>query len=51
MKLGGWRRRDEELDEELRGHLRMAIRDRMEEHARHANVRYTQAIVNHALAQ
>jgi UDPglucose--hexose-1-phosphate uridylyltransferase len=24
-----------------------AIRDRMEEHARHANVRYTQAIANH----
>src|SRR5215216_7118126 len=30
MKLGGWRRRDEELDEELRGHLRMAIRERVE---------------------
>src|SRR5829696_2546261 len=30
MKLGGWRRRDAELDEELRGHLRMAIRERVE---------------------
>ena len=30
MKLGGWRRRDEELDEELRAHLRMAIRERVE---------------------
>src|SRR5215213_7996500 len=30
MKLGGWGRRDEELDEEIRGHLRMAIRDRVE---------------------
>ena len=30
MKPGGWRRRDEELDEELRGHLRMAIRERVE---------------------
>src|SRR5215213_2180645 len=30
MKLGGWRRRDEELDEEIRGHLRMAIRERVE---------------------
>jgi len=30
MKLRGWRRRDEELDEELRSHLRMAVRDRVD---------------------
>ena len=29
------------------GLVMAAIRDRMEEHSRHANVRYTQAIVNH----
>src|SRR5215510_1105320 len=32
MKLPGWRRRrrEEELEEEIQGHLQMAIRDRME---------------------
>ena len=30
MRLRGRRRREEELDEEVRGHLRMAIRDRVE---------------------
>ena len=30
MSRGGRRRRDEELEEEIRGHLRMAIRDRVE---------------------
>ncbi|MFL6254126.1 MAG: ABC transporter permease [Pyrinomonadaceae bacterium] len=30
MRHGGWRRRDEELEEELRGHLRMAVRERVE---------------------
>ncbi len=30
MRRPGWRRRDEELDEELRAHLKMAARDRVE---------------------
>jgi predicted permease len=30
MRLRGQRRREEELDEEIRGHLRMAVRDRVE---------------------
>jgi predicted permease len=30
VKLPGWRRRDEELDEEVRSHLRMAVEDRVE---------------------
>ncbi len=30
MRLRGWRRREEELDEEIQGHLRMAIRERVE---------------------
>lgn len=36
-----------DLDEKGAGLVMAAIRDRMEEHARHAHVRYTQAIVNH----
>lgn len=36
-----------DLDDRAAGLVMAAIRDRMEEHARHANVRYTQAIVNH----
>ena len=31
MKLRSWRKREEELDEELRGHLRMAVRERVEQ--------------------
>ena len=30
MRLRGWRRREEELDEEVRAHLRMAARERVE---------------------
>ena len=30
MRLPGWRRREDELDEEIESHLRMAIRDRVE---------------------
>src|SRR5436190_9918904 len=30
MRFPPWRRRDDELDEEIRSHLEMAIRDRME---------------------
>ncbi len=30
MRLTGWRRRDEELDEEVRSHLRMAAQERVE---------------------
>jgi putative ABC transport system permease protein len=30
MRLFGWRRREDELDEEVRAHLRMAARDRVE---------------------
>src|SRR5215471_7712076 len=30
MKFPPWRRREEELEEEIQSHLRMAIRDRME---------------------
>jgi UDPglucose--hexose-1-phosphate uridylyltransferase len=36
-----------DLDDRDAGLVMAAIRDRMEEHARHANVRYTQAIINH----
>jgi UDPglucose--hexose-1-phosphate uridylyltransferase len=36
-----------DLDDRAAGLVMAAIRDRMEDHARHANVRYTQAIVNH----
>jgi UDPglucose--hexose-1-phosphate uridylyltransferase len=36
-----------DLDDRAAGLVMAAIRDRMEEHARHANVRYTQAIINH----
>jgi UDPglucose--hexose-1-phosphate uridylyltransferase len=36
-----------DLDDRAAGLVMAAVRDRMEEHARHANVRYTQAIVNH----
>ena len=36
-----------DLDDAPAGLVMAAMRDRMEEHARHANVRYTQAIVNH----
>jgi len=36
-----------DLDDLAAGLVMAAIRDRMEEHARRANVRYTQAIVNH----
>jgi hypothetical protein len=30
MKFPPWRRREEELEEEIQSHLRMAIRDRMQ---------------------
>ncbi len=40
---GGWA----DLDDRGAGLVMAAVRDRMEEHARHANIRYTQAIVNH----
>ena len=30
MKFPQWRRREEELEEEIQSHLRMAIRDRMQ---------------------
>jgi UDPglucose--hexose-1-phosphate uridylyltransferase len=36
-----------DLSDRDAGLVMAAIRDRMEEHARHANVRYTQAIINH----
>jgi UDPglucose--hexose-1-phosphate uridylyltransferase len=36
-----------DLDDPGAGLVMAALRDRMEEHARHPNVRYTQAIVNH----
>ena len=36
-----------DLDDRQSGLVMAAIRDRMEEHARHAHVRYTQAIVNY----
>jgi UDPglucose--hexose-1-phosphate uridylyltransferase len=36
-----------DLDDRAAGLVMAALRDRMEEHSRHANVRYTQAIVNH----
>ena len=36
-----------DLDDREAGLVMNAIRDRMEEHARHTNVRYTQAIVNY----
>jgi UDPglucose--hexose-1-phosphate uridylyltransferase len=36
-----------DLDDRGAGLAMAAIRDRMEDHARHANVRYTQAIVNY----
>lgn len=36
-----------DLDDRGAGLVMAAIRDRMEEHARRANVRYTQAIINH----
>ena len=36
-----------DLDDREAGLVMNAIRDRMEEHGRHTNVRYTQAIVNH----
>ncbi len=36
-----------DLDDREAGLVMNAIRDRMEEHGRHANVRYTQAIVNY----
>jgi UDPglucose--hexose-1-phosphate uridylyltransferase len=36
-----------DLDDRGIGLVMAAIRDRMEEHGRHANVRYTQAIINH----
>src|SRR5689334_12297935 len=36
-----------DLDDRDAGLVMAAIRDRMEEHSTHANVRYTQAIVNH----
>lgn len=40
---GGWA----DLDDRHAGLLMAAVRDRLEDHARHANVRYTQVIVNH----
>jgi UDPglucose--hexose-1-phosphate uridylyltransferase len=36
-----------DLDDGHAGLLMEAVRDRLEEHARHPNIRYTQAIVNH----
>jgi len=30
MKFSPWRRREEELEEEIQSHLQMAIRDRVE---------------------
>jgi len=36
-----------DLDDRAAGLVMAALRDRMEEHARHAHVRYTQAIVNY----
>ena len=36
-----------DLDDTRAGLVMAAIRDRLEDHARHQNVRYTQAIVNH----
>ena len=41
--LAGWA----DLNDPDAGLVMAAIRDRMEEHSRHANVRYTQVIVNH----
>jgi UDPglucose--hexose-1-phosphate uridylyltransferase len=36
-----------DLDDKHAGLVMAAIRDRMEDHARHSTIRYTQAIVNH----
>ena len=35
-----------DLDDDAAGMVMAALRNRMDEHARHANIRYTQAIVN-----